>query len=423
MKTGHASLKGMPACAVIGAGVLGLCSAIQAQRKGYRVTLYDRQPPGKGASYGNAGYLACELIDPLATPETLRQAPRLWLDPDGPLALPLRHLPALVPWLLRFVASARPKALAESRKALRALNEDAVPAWTRLLAPLGLTQHLVKSGYMLVWESDAKREQAKTHADYLARFNIQTQWLDKADLVSMEPEMGPQLSHGLFFPNAWRVQDPYMLVEALYAAFLQEGGRFCESAVERVLPTGNGQAQVRSEEEAEVFDRAIICAGAWSSALLEPLGLSVPLEAERGYHLTYPNKRETLNYPMGSAERRFVMTPLASGLRVVGMSELGGLKLSPFKRRYKVLKKHARALIPSLKGDSEPCETWMGHRPTLPDSLPVLDCHPEHPQIGFAFGNQHLGLTQAAISSELLWYVLDGESAPVDMAPYRVTRF
>jgi len=423
MTTGHAPLSGMPTCAVIGAGVLGLATALMAQRRGYEVTLYDRQPPGLEASYGNAGYLACELVDPLATPETLRIAPKLWLDPDGPLALPLRHLPKLLPWLLRFVASARPGSAEVSRSALHALNRNSVAAWQRMLQPLGLTEHLVKSGYLLVWESADKEAEARAHAERLATFGIETLWLEQEQLIELEPEMGPQLSHGLFFPEAWRVQDPHHLVCEMFEAFEQAGGRFEKQAVEAVEPQAKGTAQVRTAAGCAGYDRAVICAGAWSNRLMKPLGLSVPLEAERGYHLSYRYLQGPLRHPMGSAERRFVMTPLVSGLRVVGMSELGGLKLAPFKRRYAALRKHACALLPGLREQDECCETWMGHRPTLPDSLPVIDRHPQHKNIGFAFGNQHLGLTQAAISAELLWQRMEEEGSELDLQPYRVDRF
>lgn len=419
----HAATLGMPSCAVVGAGVLGLCTAILAQRRGLQVTLYDRQPPGLGASYGNAGYLACELIDPLSTPATLRIAPKLWLDPNGPLALPLRHLPKLIPWLVRFVGAARPAAVASSQQGLRALNQASVPAWRRLLSPLGLGNHLVQSGYMLVWESENKQAEARSHAERLASCGISTRWLDRAALIKMEPEMGPQLSCGLFFPEAYRVQEPYSLVSALYDAFIQAGGTFVEVGVKRVQPVESDGVLIEHSEGEQRFDKAVICAGAWSRSLMKLLGLSVPVEAERGYHLTYRDLKGPLNYPMGSAERRFVMTPLESGLRVVGMSELGGLTLAPFKKRYDVLKRHACALIPGLKTKSEQCEFWMGHRPTLPDSLPVIDRHPHYRNIGFAFGNQHLGLTQAAVSAELLWKVMENEPTEVDMNLYRVNRF
>ncbi|UXI01416.1 NAD(P)/FAD-dependent oxidoreductase [Photobacterium sp. TY1-4] len=409
--------------AVLGAGVVGLCTALEAQRHGYAVTLIDRNPPGTGASFGNAGYLATELIDPLATPATLASAPAMWLDPNGPLSLPLRYLPRALPWLTRFIRAAAPAAVAHSRAALTALNRAAVPAWQRCLDDIGATEQLVRSGYLLVWESPDKLEAARAHARSLAQQGIPTELLQGEALAAKEPALAERLSHALFFPNACRVRDPYQLSLCLLAAFEARGGQLLRQEIRNITPQA-GRIQLETADGASFHaEQAIICTGAWSKALLQQVGLTVPLEAERGYHLTIEADHLTLNHPIGSAERRFVMSPLDSGLRVVGITEIGGLSLPPLARGFAALRHHSSQLLRHLADPSLKISEWMGHRPTLPDSLPVIDRHPSHPRLLFAFGNQHLGLTQAAVSAELVVSLLRGQPPAIDPAPFRVDRF
>ena len=456
--------------AVVGAGVVGLCTALQAQRKGYRVTLIDRDAPGKGASLGNAGYLATELIDPLSSGKTLRGALAMLLDPHGPLALPLGYLHRSLPWLLRFVAAARPSQVERSRTGLRQLNRAALPAWQRCLADIGASEQLCNSGYLLVWESAARLADAKAHARYLQRWGVRCELIDATRLAQLEPALACTLSHALYFPDACQVREPYQLCRRLFAAFEARGGRFVQQAVEGVT-ADTQQVHLKTSDATLRFDQAVICAGAWSKALLQDTGIEVPLEAERGYHISMDSpaisrplknvgeagktrqkqarKRSlravnehsepvfnavlptqvvfqrpaSLNRPIGSAERRFVISPLDSGLRAVGFTELGGLRLKPIARRFKTLRRHSQVLVPALADPALSGREWMGHRPTPPDSLPVIDRHSRHERLLFAFGNQHLGLTQAAISAELVVDLMAGTTPTIDPQPYRVDRF
>ncbi|HHF3121319.1 TPA: NAD(P)/FAD-dependent oxidoreductase [Vibrio diabolicus] len=404
---------------------MGLCTALEAQRHGFQVTLFDKGLPGEGASFGNAGYLATELIDPLATKKTLAAAPRMWMDPKGPLALPWKYLPQALPWLARFVRSASSARVEASRQALYQLNQAAVPAWQRCLADIGAEEYLVPSGYLLVWESENKLDEAKTHAAYLAQWDIESVLLQGAQLREKEPELAETVSHALFFPNACRVKDPYLLSKQLFAVFQARGGCFEQTEVSEILLQENAVGVVTATSQNK-FEHVVLCTGAWGKPLLEQTGISVPLEAERGYHLTIETadmETPPLQHPIGSAERKFVMSPLASGLRVVGITEIGGLRLPEFTRRFNVLRHHSRQLLPRLNNPALKVSEWMGHRPTLADSLPVIDQHPRHPRLLFAFGNQHLGLTQAAISAELVISLLRQVEPEFDVQPYRVDRF
>lgn len=418
----HSQAENRPSVAILGAGVVGLCTALQAQRRGYQVTLIDRGEPGKGASFGNAGYLATELIDPLSNADTIRRAPRMLLDPDGPLALPIRYLHRSLPWLMRFVAAARPEHVERSRQGLRQLNGQAVAAWKRTLSDVDGEDHLLQSGYLLVWESAQGRQAAIEHSQYLQRWGIESTLIEADQIAELEPALSTAVSHALFFPNAHQVRDPYLLCQHLFKSFEARGGRFVQQPIDG-LKADTRLITLAGPKETLTCDKAIICAGAWSRTLMNMTGLDVPLEAERGYHLTMHSDDIKLNRPVGSAERHFVMSPLASGLRAVGFTEIGGLQAAPVKRRFQTLLRNSRALIPALSRQSVEKSEWMGHRPTLPDSLPVISRHPAHANLLFAFGNQHLGLTQAAITAEMVVDLMCDVTPAIDPQPYRVDRF
>ncbi|WP_290698316.1 FAD-binding oxidoreductase [Amphritea sp.] len=421
---------------VIGSGIIGLCTALEAQRNGYRVTLFDRDEPGLGASFGNAGFLATELIEPLSTPKTLRSALTLWLNPNGPLSLPLQYLINIAPWLVKFIKAAKPESLASSRHGLIQLNQNSIGAWQRCLDDIGASEQIVKSGYLLVWESSSKLDEALKQQRWLSENGIVTELVQGERLVELEPALKETVSHALHFPEACRVREPYELCKLLFSSFMARGGTFIQEEVKQITP-GTGQSSLKAgskiESQIEVktgtetepysFEKVIVCAGAWSKKLLEGVGLHVPLEAERGYHLTIPEAGVMLNHSIGSAERKFVMGPLDSGLRVVGITQLGGLKLGPFKHCFNILRHNSYKLLPELNNPSLNITEWMGHRPTLPDSLPVIDRHPQCPQLLFSFGNQHLGLTHAALAAELVIQLMQNSTTKMDLSPYRVNRF
>lgn len=425
-----------PALAIIGAGIVGLCAAMQAQSQGYAVTLMDKSPPGEGASFGNAGFLATEYMNPLATPENILRAPIDLCDPAGFLFLRWPDIGQIMPWLVRFVLQARPKLVALNHDALSALNSQSLPAWRRLLGSLDLRGELIDSGYLQVWES-GDESKALQHQEDMASYGVETHVVSRADLRALEPALSDTIRHGLRFPLACRMQDPYLLCQKLFKHFMAKGGQFIQAAVTDILPEAEAvrinlevSEQGRSLEQFQA-DKVLVAAGAYSCKLIKPLGVSVPLIAERGYHITLPAQQGLLSHTVGFSERRVVLSPLVSGLRIVGISELAKAQSKASRRPWAVLSRHLQAALPTL-----PTETidqgirWMGRRPTLPDSLPVVDVHPRDSRILFAFGHQHLGLTQAAVTAELLAFLL-GKGKPSDntpdyhslLKPLRVSRF
>ena len=406
--------------AIIGAGVVGICSAIELQRAGFQVTLFDHNKPGSGASYGNAGFLARELINPLADNINLISAVKMWLNPNSPLCIPPSQLLRLTPWLARFMRQTTEQKIDESTKALQSINALSINACKKLLADIDGLHFLKKPGYLLVWKSRHRVQEAKNQLEMYKKNGVSCELIKSERIRELEPELNPNLSHALYFKDAYQVTEPYQLCLQLFSKFIERGGVFIQEEITSIKQKGD-KVCLKAVEGLH-FNTAVLCAGVWSKELLKDLGLQVPLEAERGYHVEFRHQGLQLKHLISSAEDRFFISPLATGVRVVGISELGGVKLAPIKRRFQLLIRHSAKLVPKLRSEERQGE-WMGHRSTLPDSLPVIDKLPLCSNILLAFGHQHLGLTQAAITAELITQIANRKETAIDIKPFAINRF
>ncbi len=405
---------------VVGAGIVGVACALCLQQDGHRVTMVDRDPPGEGCSRGNAGIIATEAIQPLITPSLLLKLPGMLLDPLGPLAIDWRHLPFMLPWMLRFLLNARPRKVAENRGHLAALLRHAAAAYRPLLALDGVERLIRRNGWITVYETERAFQAAAGERNLLPRYGIPHATLDRARLRERLPELTPAVRHGVYYPEAFNTIDPHRLVRLLADHFGRRGGHIQRARVSAITGSGDGPRLV-TDAGAVTCDRIVVAAGAWSGALARSAGDRIPLDTERGYHLMVEGAGIEPAMPVMSGEHHFVTTPMRKGLRLAGTSELAGLKRPPNYARAEVLLGHARRLWPGLRG--QVVERWMGFRPTLPDSLPVLGPSPRVRGLYYAFGHQHLGLTLAAISGRLISECIGGRPETTDLAPYRADRF
>lgn len=409
-----------PMAVVIGAGLVGLCTALRLQERGLHVKIIDRQPPGLGASFGNAGFIASEAVDPLATMSNILKAPKLWFDHYGALALPIGNWHQTLPWLKHFVAASRPNRVEKIRPVLSALLSEAAPAWQRLLANVGLSRHLINTFYMRVWENGAGEAAARAEQAFYQNWHIVSEFVDKNEVARLQPHLANTIHHAILLPYAHRVSNPYALSLALADTLVARGGEILHDEVISLKKHDHG---IRIQTSSAIYqaDKAVLCCGAYSADLLKPLGVEIPLMAERGYHLTLPQQQSLLNGPICSAERNVFISPLDSGLRISGFSELGGTRLPANSHRYAALRHHLNALLP--QSNSTHASEWMGMRPTLPDSLPIIDIFPNLPALGMAFGHQHLGLTLAARTAELISSKLLDSDVPPELASCQISRF
>lgn len=415
-------MSGRSAVTVLGAGVIGVACALYLQRDGWTVTVIDRQGPGEGASRGNAGIFATDNVHPLATPGVLLKAPRYLLDPLGPLAIRPRCLPRLAPWLTRFALAALPSQVAHSTAALRALVGRSREAWLPLLQASGLTSLMTERGWVAAFETvNALRREQTGLAEYRGRGGDFVE-LGGDEVRDLEPALSQTVVGGIWYRDAAHSMNSFRLVRDLAAHFRRLGGKFQTAEIDRIdRRDGAVDALVTTTGDHLAIERLVLATGAWSRRYAAMLGDRVPLDTERGYHLHFPEPGVGLSRPVMSGEYKFFITPMETGLRLAGTVELASLSAPPNWRRAEVLLERARRLLPGL--NETPRERWMGHRPSIPDSLPVIGPASGAKNAWYAFGHQHLGLTLAAATGEVLADLMAGRAPALNPEPYRATRF
>ena len=406
--------------AVVGAGIVGACCALALQRQGCEVVLVDRLEPGEGCSKGNAGHIAIEHASPVATPATLRGVAGMLMQKNGPLSLHWASLPSLMPWIGRFLWAARPAQVARGSQGLAALNAGAMAAFEELAKQAGFRDLLVRKGTLMVAESRKGLDSLLGEAKHAEAFGVRSEILTGDDLRSLEPALSERLIGGVHYPDAAFVTDPHAVVRRVFETFAAAGGRFERMDIRGVRQIRGGW-RLEGDDGALEAEGCVIAAGAYSARLAAPLGYRIPLASGRGYHYTAFDAKLQPGRPIGSADQRFLVTPMQMGLRIAGRLELGSPDAPMKEAHARKLLPLAQRLLPGLEEGEY--GLWMGRRPMLPDSLPVIDRAPHHPGLFFAFGHHHLGLTQAPITARLIADLAAGRSPGLDLAPYRVDRF
>lgn len=412
----------MSSIAVVGAGIIGTTIAYALQRRGSSVTLVDRDAPGKGASYGNMASIAVTEFMPASRPGVWAQMPKWLLDPEGPVRIRPAYMPKLVPWFLRFLAASRPSKLRELEAAGAALCGRAHEDLGALLAETGLTQMLSAEGCLSLYADEAEFRADREHIEILERFGFRHEILGRNAIHDLEPALTTTIAKAVLFPDNRSVADPYKLVRALAEKF---------QALAGVIQTG--EVAGFEEEEGRVSalrladgrrlaaDRVVLAAGAFTGRLSKLLGEAIPLETERGYHTQIMAPGISMRHSIIWPARAFMVTPTAGGIRVGGTVEMAGLDAPPDYRRAKILVKRAQEALPNLK--AEQTSEWMGHRPALPDTVPVIGPSAKRRNVLYATGHGHLGLTYAATTSRLIADLVTGAKPAIDLKPYRVDRF
>ncbi len=407
--------------AVVGAGIVGICCALQLRRDGHAVTVYDPEPPGTQTSFGNAGAISSQSCIPMSGPGILKKVPGWLTDPLGPLAIRPAYLPKLPPWLIRFVAACRRDRVLEQVKALRALHTPALDAHRELAQIAGAGELIRNNGSLYVYETEEAFAADAASRALMRSHGVEIQELDAHELRQMEPALAPIFRRGVFFPAGAHTVDPGGLVRAYADAFLREGGEIVEERVHGFETGADGVTGLRTDGGVRTADAVVVAAGAWSHRLTAQIGDRVPLETERGYHMVVGQQAVPTRRPISFIERRFMATTMNMGLRLAGTVEFAGLEAPPNWGRSDRLLDHARRAFADLSVE-EPTR-WMGNRPATPDSLPVIGASPRHRNVFHAFGHGHLGLTGAAVTGGMIADLVAGRPAKVDTQPFSAARF
>jgi D-amino-acid dehydrogenase len=406
---------------VLGAGVVGAAAALALQRDSHRVLLVERAEPAAGASHGNAGAIVNGSCAPTAMPGVWKDALRSIGNPLSPLSIRPAYLPQALPWLTRFLLSSRRSRVAQIAQNLHALTTNAVGSWRRLTAGTELARFLHEGGWLKVYESERSFAKTAGSRALLDAAGSPYELLAAGDIQDLEPHLTPIFEHGIFQRDSLRVSSPGALVKAMVERFIANGGEYRQFDVSLIKP---GSESVILEGSGGTIEasQAVIATGAWSKTLARQLGDRVPLDTERGYHLMLPRGSETLlSRPVMHGERSFVLSPMADGMRMTSQVEFAGTDAPPDYRRIRALLAQAKRMLPAL--DATEQSVWMGCRPSLPDSLPVIGASTASPNVLYAFGHQHLGLTLGAVTGFVIADLVAGRDPGVDLAPYSPLRY
>lgn len=406
---------------VIGAGIIGTAIAHDLQKRGRQVVLLDRDAPGRGASFGNMASIAMTEFMPASRPSVWRQIPGWMLDPEGPVRVRPGYMPRLVPWFLRFIAASRPSKLRELEAQGAALCGRALADTQALLRETGLEDQISEAGCLSLYTDSAEFRADREHIEIIERFGFAHEVLDGRAARALEPALSDKIGMAVRFPDNRSMKNPYKLVLALAERFQGLGGRIEQGTVVG-FARGDRITGVTLADGREIAaDAVVICAGAFSARLSKLLGEPIPLETERGYHTQIMAPGIEMQHSIIWPARAFMVTPTAGGIRVGGTVEMAGLEAPPDYRRAKVTVRRAQTALPGLQ--CKDFTEWMGHRPALPDTVPIISASAKTPGVFYATGHGHLGLTYAATTAKLMGDLITGVTPALDLHPYRVNRF
>ncbi|MBV4542977.1 NAD(P)/FAD-dependent oxidoreductase [Pseudomonas vlassakiae] len=407
---------------VIGAGVVGLSTAHHLLQSGARVTLVDKDPEGDKASYGNAGGIAVTEMIPASVPGMLWKIPGWIMDPLGPLALRPGHTAKMIPWFLHFSKVGTHQEMTRIASALASINQRVYDDLLPMLEVNGMAGELHRQGALTVYETKKGLNADADSWKLKANLGVEVQYLNAEETRELEPALSENVKYGVFTPQWSHINDPKCFVELLRASLVSRGLTIIKGDVVEVNPYSGLEVDVKLRDgQPLTADQVVIAAGAWSGLLAQKLGDRVLMESERGYNTTIAEPGVQLSREVIFAERHFVATPLTCGLRIGGAAEFGGLDAVANFKRSEALVKLASIYLPNLNAQGG--KPWAGHRPTTPDSLPVIGRSRRHPNVIYAFGHGHLGLTQAATTGRLATDLAMGATPPIDLAPFSVERF
>ena len=406
---------------VLGAGIVGISCALELQRRGYRVTLIDRRGPGKEASSGNAGLLSYSNITPLASPALLPRLPKLMTNLDNDFRLHYPHLLQLMPWMLRFMWRCRRDVYLRDGAAMNDLTQASVALHRQWIDEFGAGSLAAHGGGLKLYRERRSFRRDALERELLQRCGVRYRLLDRRQIEELEPDLQRVFEQGVLIEDTISIRDPEALCRSYAQAFVAAGGRLELDEARDLQPSGGGWELVTGRGREQV-EKLVICLGAATSDLLRPLGYPNPLAIERGYHMILePAAGKHLGRPIFDVDASYVMSPMAMGYRVSSGSNLVHAETRPDPRQLLRLLPRAREAFPL--GRELLSEPWMGRRPTLPDTLPIIGPAPRHSNLWLAFGHSHMGFTLGPISGLLIANFVDGSEQPFAVTPCDPRRY
>ena len=403
---------------IVGAGIQGVCNALFLQKKGFDVTLFDRDEPGNAASYGNAGHFSPYASVPLNRPDVVTDVPAMLMSSRGPLALKWNYVPKMIPWFYRFLNNCSQNKMMHTAKYMHQILNLSLPAFDELFDDVDISGLIENNGILYVWnEQNLKSRdlEIKIRND----LGVKQQVLSKKEIHDLEPNLKPFYHGGVFYDYARHARNPKKILIKLFENFTLKGGKFLKVNIND-LDFDEKKPVIRSESKRFIFDKLVIACGAFSKRLTDKLHEKIPLDTERGYHVHFNGFDHLISRPVVYSNRGFGMTPMEQGLRVVGTVEFGGLDNPLSKNRIKNLILNAQEMLDGLP---EHKDEWLGFRPTLPDFLPIIGPSKNYENVFYCFGHHHLGWTLGAISGKIISKMIANENTNLNLEPYSSLRF
>lgn len=406
---------------IVGAGIVGITTASYLRRDGHDVTVVDMRPPGEYCSFGNAGILSPGSCVPQALPGVLSKVPGYLSDPLGPLAIRPGHFIKALPWFLRLVVASRLSRVEQIADALRPLLQQTFDAYRPLVQHANVTDLIRQTGYVVAYSTREALARDALPWRLRRERGVAMEELDGAAIKRMVPHLGGVHNAGLYLPEQGYVANPERLTKSLAEQFQQDGGRIVQRKVLDIEVSPDGPRALVTDAGHMAVDTLVICAGSHSNDFTAKFGDHVPLEAERGYHVTYSDPAFTLPMPVFLPQQKVFVTPMEMGLRIAGQSEFAGNDAEPNYARADVLAAQMQKVFPGIRDVD--ATKWMGRRPSMPDSLPVIGPASKVANVWYAFGHGHVGLCGGAPTGRAIADLIAGRTPSVNVAPFSVTRF
>ena len=404
---------------IIGAGIQGISNALFLQKKGFEVTIFDRNEPGSlSASYGNAGHFSPYASVPINRPDILPDIPAMLLSSNGPLALKWNYVPKMIPWLLQFVRNCTTKRMNHTAKNMHQILDLALPAYDELFNELELGQLVEKKGILYVWNAQNLKSR-ELEIKVRNELGVDQQVVTPKEIHDLEPNIKPFYHGGVYYRYGRHARNPRKILLKLFELFLKKRGKFLKMNI-KDIKFNDEKPVIKTENQSFIFDKIVIACGAFSKILTDNLDEKIPLDTERGYHVHFKGCDHLLSRPVIFQNRGFGITPMEQGLRVVGTVEFGGLKNPLSKSRIKNLINNAKYMLGDLP---EHEDEWLGFRPSTPDFLPVIGPSKNYRNVFYCFGHHHLGWTLGPISGKIISGMIAEENTNLDLKPYSALRF
>ena len=404
---------------IVGAGIQGISNALFLQKKGFSVTIFDRDEPGSpAASYGNAGHFSPYASVPINRPDVLTDVPAMLLSSTGPLALKWNYVPKMVPWFLQFIRNCTTKRMMHTAKNMHQILDLALPAYDELFEDIELGGLVEKKGILYIW-NDQSLKSRELEINVRNELGVDQQVVTPKEIHDLEPNIKPIYHGGVYYQHGRHARNPKKILLKLYDLFLKKGGKFLKMNI-KDINFNDEKPVIKAETQSFLFDKIVIACGSFSKKLTDNLDEKIPLDTERGYHVHFKGCDHLLSRPVIFQNRGFGITPMEQGLRVVGTVEFGGLDNPLSKSRVKNLINNAKYIMGDLP---EHEDEWLGFRPTLPDYLPVIGPSKKHKNVFYCFGHHHLGWTLGPISGKIISGMIAEENTNLDLKPYSSLRF